>query len=344
MSRLTAGSLGTVSASPSGTQDVNLIQVGGTSFSLGQQLAASSIPVVLTAAQITTLTPPAAITGFATSAKQDTLLTELQLKADLTETQPVSLTSTTITGSVAVTGTFWQATQPVSGTITANAGTNLNTSALLLTTDFTTVFGTGAISITTQADNIANTQDTAAVSSFLYAFNGTTWDRMLGNSTDGLLVNLGGNNDVTIISGTITTVTTVTTVSAVTAITNALPAGTNLIGNVGHGKTPKVKTGSASATFTIVAAVASKKIKVYSLSLMTSSTTAVTVTFKDGAAGTAIGTYILRAITGTNFGITENLSIPSSLFETTAATLLEMSFSAAVTVVYNLRYYDDDAT
>jgi len=32
-------------------------------------------------------------TGLATSAKQDTLLTELQLKADLTETQPVSLTS-----------------------------------------------------------------------------------------------------------------------------------------------------------------------------------------------------------------------------------------------------------
>src|SRR5690348_14873150 len=33
-------------------------------------------------------------------------------------TQPVS-----ISGSVAVTGTFWQATQPVSGTVTANAGT-----------------------------------------------------------------------------------------------------------------------------------------------------------------------------------------------------------------------------
>lgn len=34
--------------------------------------------------------------------------------------------------SVPVTGTFWQATQPVSGSVTANAGTNLNTSALAL--------------------------------------------------------------------------------------------------------------------------------------------------------------------------------------------------------------------
>lgn len=36
----------------------------------GQALAAASLPVVLTAAQVTTLTPPAAITGFATAAAQ----------------------------------------------------------------------------------------------------------------------------------------------------------------------------------------------------------------------------------------------------------------------------------
>lgn len=51
--------------------------------------------------------------GAATSAKQDLLLAELQLKADLTETQPVSVQNT-----VPVTGTFWQATQPVSGPLT----------------------------------------------------------------------------------------------------------------------------------------------------------------------------------------------------------------------------------
>ena len=90
----------TVTANLSATDNAVLdaIEIDTTSIdskipALGQALAASSVPVVLTAAQITTLTPPAAITGFATSAKQDTLLTELQLKADLTETQPVSLAS-----------------------------------------------------------------------------------------------------------------------------------------------------------------------------------------------------------------------------------------------------------
>jgi hypothetical protein len=39
------------------------------------------------------------------------------LFVDVTNTVPVTLASTTITGSVAVTGTFYQATQPVSGTV-----------------------------------------------------------------------------------------------------------------------------------------------------------------------------------------------------------------------------------
>lgn len=210
---------------PSGTQDVNLITVAGAALALGQQLEAVSLPVVIPAAQITTLTPPAAITGFATSAKQDTLLAELQLKADLTETQPVSLAtvpshavtnagtfatqateadganvtlgakadakstatdttavtlmqvlkqisymeqnpaSTPVTGtfyqatqpvsiatmpSTPVTGTFWQATQPVSGTVTANA---------TLAAETTKVIGT--VNVAT-SQTIAVTQATAS--------------------------------------------------------------------------------------------------------------------------------------------------------------------------------------
>jgi len=50
----------------SGTSDVNLLSVSGSALTLGQALATASLPIVLTAAQITTLTPPAAIIGFAT--------------------------------------------------------------------------------------------------------------------------------------------------------------------------------------------------------------------------------------------------------------------------------------
>lgn len=86
-----------------------------------QASSANSEPVVLSTEQ------EAKIDLLATKAKQDLLLTELQLKADLTETQPVSIAGTVaVSGpltdaqlratAVPVSGTFWQATQPVSGT------------------------------------------------------------------------------------------------------------------------------------------------------------------------------------------------------------------------------------
>jgi hypothetical protein len=89
---------------------------------LGQALAAASVPVILPAITVTALTPPAAITGFATSAKQDSLLTELLLKAKLTDTQPVSLASVpshavTNAGTFATQATLAAETTKVIGTV-----------------------------------------------------------------------------------------------------------------------------------------------------------------------------------------------------------------------------------
>jgi hypothetical protein len=94
---------------------------------------------------------------------------------------------------------------------------------------------------------------------------------------DGLLVNLGANNDVTV-TGTVTVgshavtnagtfavqaaqsgtwnVGTVTTVSAVTAISNALPAGTNNIGDVDIVTMPNVTLAAGTNTNEVVGDVA----------------------------------------------------------------------------------------
>lgn len=60
------------SASLQSTGNSSLNSIDAKTPALGQALAAASVPVVLTAAQISTLTPPAAVTGFATSALQTT--------------------------------------------------------------------------------------------------------------------------------------------------------------------------------------------------------------------------------------------------------------------------------
>ena len=91
-------------------------------------ITAASLPLATGAATEATLA------SLATQATLASLLTELQAKADLAETQPISVASmpsTPVTGtfwqstqpvslatapSTPVTGTFWQSTQPVSGT------------------------------------------------------------------------------------------------------------------------------------------------------------------------------------------------------------------------------------
>ncbi len=47
------------------------------------------------------------------------------------------------------------------------------------------------------ADNVVATTEGLVVAAFPHWFDGATWDRALGDATDGLLVNLGANNDVT---------------------------------------------------------------------------------------------------------------------------------------------------
>jgi hypothetical protein len=59
---------GASSSANQATEIASLASIDGKLPTLGQALAAASVPIVLTASQLSTLTPPAAITGFATEA------------------------------------------------------------------------------------------------------------------------------------------------------------------------------------------------------------------------------------------------------------------------------------
>lgn len=151
------------------TANTSLTSIDGKAPALGQALAAASVPVVLTAAQLTTLTPPAAITGFATSAKQDTGNTSLASvdgklpslgQALAAASVPVVLTAaqlSTLTplSTVAVTGTFWQATQPVSGTVSITANSAVNVAQVNGVTPLmgNGASGTGAQRVTLASDS-----------------------------------------------------------------------------------------------------------------------------------------------------------------------------------------------
>ena len=223
------------------TEIASLASLDGKAPALGQALAAASVPVVLTAAQVATLTPPAAITGFATEttlstlnakvtavntgavvvsssalpsgastlAEQQTQTTALQLLDDTVATTASAITTKgvaaagtdgtnarvlkTDTGgelqvdvltmpTVAVTGTFWQATQPVSGTVTSNAGTGNFTVVQGTGTNLHMVCDSGCTPGGSTADNSAFTFGTTSLNPAGFVFDDTAPNAVTENN------------------------------------------------------------------------------------------------------------------------------------------------------------------
>jgi len=117
---VSAGSLplpsGAATSANQTTANSSLSSIDGKVPALGQALDAASVPVVLTASQVTTLTPPAAITGFATAVKQPALGTAGTASADVITVQGIASgtaltvtstpsTVTAVRGSSSATGT-----------------------------------------------------------------------------------------------------------------------------------------------------------------------------------------------------------------------------------------------
>lgn len=102
-------------------------------------------------------------------------------------------------------GTFTKVTSsaglPVAQQGTWNVGTVTTVSAVTSITNTVTV-DSELPAAAVLADNTSN-PTAPAVGAFLMAWDGAAWDRAPGTSADGLLVNLGGNNDVTV-TGSVT--------------------------------------------------------------------------------------------------------------------------------------------
>lgn len=168
----------------------------------GQALAAASTPVVLTAAQITTLTPPAAITGFATVAKQPALGTAGTASADVISVQGIaSMTALTVDGS--------GVTQPVSNAGLTELAAAINSSKV----DVNIVSSDVASGGTSAADDADFTAGTTTGTPSMGVYESTPT-----SVTDGDLGTVG--------------ITSGRRLKTSATIDAALPAGTNAIGKL----------------------------------------------------------------------------------------------------------------
>jgi len=143
------------------------------------------------------------------------------LKAQVVGTQPVSGTVTADAGtgdfnnaSIDATGT----TVPASATFIAGSD-GTNTVAVKLdaggAVQIDCESGCGGGTSDTDDASVAGGQTTGLSIGLNYMWTGAAWERVVGATADGLLVDLGTNNDVTVTSGTITAVTDITNVVSV---------------------------------------------------------------------------------------------------------------------------------
>lgn len=157
---------------PSGASTSALQTTGNSSLSsidtktpaLGQALAAASTPVVLPAAQITTLTPPTTVTVTQATGTNLHAVLDTTSTTAVTQATAANLNATVVQSSGANLHVNVDSapSTAVTGTVTANAGTNLNTSALALSA--TQTDGTQRTKITDGTTNASvKAASTAAV-------------------------------------------------------------------------------------------------------------------------------------------------------------------------------------
>ena len=209
--------------------------VTGAFFQATQPVSALSLPLPAGAATEATLAARIPVNGQA--------LMAASVPVTLASNQP----------ALPVTGTFFQATQPVSNaSLPLPTGASTETTLAALNTKVTAV-NTGAVVLATGAAVIGAVTQSGAWSvaqsgtwniGTVTAVTAITNALPVGANTIGAVTNV--NLDVALSTrlkpaDTLAAVTTVGTVSAVTAITNALPAGANKIGTV------DIATASATA-------------------------------------------------------------------------------------------------
>lgn len=270
-------------------------------------------------------------TGIGTSANP------LRIDPTGTTVQPISgtVTANAGTGTLAVSGpltdTQLRATAvPISGTVTANAGTGtLAVSGPLTDTQLraTPVPISGTV--------------TANAGTGTLAVSGTFWQATQPVSAASLPLPSGaatgtaqttGNTSLSSIDGKVTACNTGAVV---------LAAGSAAIGTItdgGSAKTLKSASFSLTATGTVVAAVPTKRLKVYAVKLVVSA--ALTVNFRDGASTALEGAQSI-AING---GYVESVNPPAFLMGTTAGNSLDLVITGIGTAAGRASYWDDDGT
>ena len=251
-------------------------------------------------------------------------------------------------------------TQPVSGTVSITANSSVNVAQMngVTTLMGNGTTGTGSQRVTIASDNtpfaIKTDQTTHGTTDLVAAditkVGGTAVDSNSGNKSNGTMRVVLATDQPALTNKLLVTPDANSSVNISQVGGNAISTGVGTTGTgtirtvVANdvGRTILSKSGSASSSGnnTLVAA-GTNKLKVFAFTFSTSSTTAVTCKFQDGASGTDLWSVILQAPTNISTGANLSVNPPAYLFKTSSATLLNLNLSSANAVQWSVSYFDE---
>lgn len=337
-------------------QRVKLI-VGADGTNDGDVAAANPLPVTISSGTVTisgvvAVTGSTTIVGTVTVTGSTSVINTVAVTGNTAVLNVVSVTgNTAVLNVVSVTGSTSVISMPtvtitgsttVIGTVTVTGSTSvINTVAV---TGSTTVLGGTA---GTAGTNVISVQGIASMVPVT----------VTGSTTVIGTVTVTGSTSV-INTVTVTGSTSVLNTVAVTGNTTVL----NVVQNGGvaislgagasdtgtrrvvlpndQGKTFVVTCGTLSATNgTLVISAASTKIKVYAISITTTSTTQQLVKFQTAVGGADLWIAALQAPSGASAGANISVTPPAYLFASPTASILNLSLSSANAVHYSVSYF-----
>lgn len=324
---------------------VNLTQIGGASLSLGQQLAAASVPIVLTSAQITALTPPAALTNFALETGGNLATLAGGVAASIYQENLKQVNGVTTLAGAGATGTgsqretVAQDTTTIAGSAPGTAGSasaNVITVQgiasmvkLLVTPDANSAVNLAQLAGTT-TDTNSGSKSAGTLRVVLATDQPQLTNKLLVTPDANSAINLSQVNGVTVLTGTGATGTgaqrvTLSVDSATVGGSASVPAGTNTIGSVkltdgttvqitdpcrGNVKNYKPFSVATSSGATLVTGTSAKKQYICSLAFV--SATAQNIAFIEGT-GTVCATNPVGLMGGATAATGFNLAANGGL-------------------------------
>lgn len=264
-----------------------------------------------------------------------------------------TLGTVTVVGNVNVSSaTLGTVTTSLSSTIVTvapQAGTSFATTAVTITNGASNIISVNVATATLGTVTVALSSTVVTVQNQAVGFNVNVASATLGTVTTALsstVVTAQISSTSSVVTVHVSPTASKVTVESALATFNTTARSVSFANSgvtVSIGRTLTGSTGSLTATNGAITFTPSNRIKVYAISLTTTSTSELICIYNSGgvANGLELWRATLQAPSGANAGLNLAVTPPAFLFQGRSGTAVSLSLNTATLVHYSISYWDE---